>query len=434
MKKKATVKDYDSKSQPNIKAIVVYWDDENKRQRKYFKVKAEAQRWANTLNLQVERYGKQARNLSEADTQDLILAKKYLRDHKVSFIDVVRKYAEATELLKPYKASVDDAINHFIEWNTKKTNSIALRKAIDEYTDALEIDKKSKEHIDKTKQRLKRFMGDFKPSCIVAMIEATEIDKWLNNLTTLEYVKDSDTPQKVRATSKKNISPKTKENYKIALNAFFNYCLRKDYLPKNPIDKVQRITVKTEEPEIYTVNELSYLLHSSAELSQVRLYIALGAFAGLRSIELKRLTWENIHLAEKEIIVDAGMSKTNQRRIVDISDNLLEWLKPYISDKLQGGLLFPSENALRNALDSFKEEKNIAWIHNGLRHSAASYHLAQSQNAPLTAERMGHTVAMLKKHYMGLVRPAEAKKYWNITPKGKSSIIDAVDILKEGIA
>ncbi len=278
-------------------------------------------------------------------------------------------------------------------------------------------------------------MEDFKPSCIVAMIEPNNIEEWLENLTVISYVKKkaSDETGKKKIT-KKELSPLSKNNYRTTLSGFFSYCYRKEYIKTNPIDRVQRNTVKLEEPKIYTVQEISSMLYASKELSLERLYIALGAFAGLRVSELLKVTWDKIHFAEKEIILDASITKTNQRRIVEISDNLLEWLKPYISEKLKAGLVFKSKCALRTALEKFRQANNITWIDNGLRHSSASYHLAQSQNANLTAERMGHSVSMLKKHYMGLVRPKEAKTYWNIYPKAKTSVIDASDILKESIA
>ena len=57
------------------------------------------------------------------------------------------------------------------------------------------------------------------------------------------------------------------------------------------------------------------------------------------------------------------------------------------------------------------------WPANALRHSFASYHLAEFKNAAATATELGHTSpAMLYKHYRELVRPDAAAHWWQIAP------------------
>ena len=67
--------------------------------------------------------------------------------------------------------------------------------------------------------------------------------------------------------------------------------------------------------------------------------------------------------------------------------------------------------------DDFRKANNIKWVNNGLRHSAATYYLALTKNAYLTAEQMGHAVDVLKQHYNGLAREKEAIAYFNIESK-----------------
>ncbi len=57
------------------------------------------------------------------------------------------------------------------------------------------------------------------------------------------------------------------------------------------------------------------------------------------------------------------------------------------------------------------------WPFNGLRHSYASYHLAQFKDAARLALEMGHTdTSMIFGHYRELVRTVEAARYWQIEP------------------
>jgi len=63
------------------------------------------------------------------------------------------------------------------------------------------------------------------------------------------------------------------------------------------------------------------------------------------------------------------------------------------------------------------EEAGIQWKHNALRHSFASYRLAQIQNANQVALETGHTVKVLFTNYRELVTPDEAKSWFEIAPK-----------------
>ena len=60
---------------------------------------------------------------------------------------------------------------------------------------------------------------------------------------------------------------------------------------------------------------------------------------------------------------------------------------------------------------------------NGLRHSFASYHAAQFQDAGMLALELGHRdQKLIFAHYRELVRPADARKYWNLRPETTRSI------------
>jgi len=73
-----------------------------------------------------------------------------------------------------------------------------------------------------------------------------------------------------------------------------------------------------------------FLNHSRPEMVP---FLAIGAFAGLRSAEIGRLDWSEVHLADKFIEIKAAKAKTASRRIVPISGNLAKWLKPHAKDE-----------------------------------------------------------------------------------------------------
>src|SRR5262245_14420515 len=71
--------------------------------------------------------------------------------------------------------------------------------------------------------------------------------------------------------------------------------------------------------------ELAKLLQKADDPETV-LYLALGAFTGLRSAELVRLEWHDINFERGHIIVGKEKSKTATRRLVPISPNLMQWI------------------------------------------------------------------------------------------------------------
>ena len=142
-------------------------------------------------------------------------------------------------------------------------------------------------------------------------------------------------------------------------------------------------------------------------------YVAIGLFAGIRTAEIERLDWKEIDLEAKTIEVTAEKSKARKRGIVDMSENLVAWIKPYAK---KSGAVAPSSPDWHFG-EVRKLTKIEAWPKNAMRHSAASYHLALHKNAALTANLLRHeNTRTLFAHYRELVKPKDAELYWKIEP------------------
>jgi integrase len=141
--------------------------------------------------------------------------------------------------------------------------------------------------------------------------------------------------------------------------------------------------------------------------------LAIGAFAGLRDAEIKRLDWSEVDLARGHIEVKAAKAKSARRRIVPIQPNLAAWLRPYTG---RTGRVAPSSP--RRKLVRVRAMAGLAkWPGNGLRHSFASYRMAATHDAPRVSAELGHTSPqMLYSTYRELVLPGEAERYWKIEP------------------
>ena len=83
-------------------------------------------------------------------------------------------------------------------------------------------------------------------------------------------------------------SPVSFNNYRARLGVLFGYGVRHGYLEKNPCELIEPMPIVDRPPEIFTVDELTWLLeHAGREVLPL---IAIGAFAGIRTAELVRLS------------------------------------------------------------------------------------------------------------------------------------------------
>src|SRR5205814_4833175 len=110
------------------------------------------------------------------------------------------------------------------------------------------------------------------------------------------------------------------------------------------------------------------------------------------------------------IRITPDIAKTKDVRQIVIQPNLAAWLKRYPIEKFP--ILPP------NAFDAVQEvRKKFAIGHDVLRHTFISMHVAKFRSMGDTALQAGNSEAMVKKHYLNLVTPAEAREFWQILPK-----------------
>jgi len=221
---------------------------------------------------------------------------------------------------------------------------------------------------------------------------------------------------------------KNRNNYANAVTTLFRFAKRAGYLAADrstAADSLVRAKYTGGEIEIYTPTELGVILERvQAFRPDLLPFIAIGAFAGVRTAELARMTWANVDWEQGFIEVSANEAKTAQRRHVPIQPNLAAWLKPY---RHQDGPICPAgrfQLAARKLLETRVELSSgeslsgIGWKHNALRHSYGSYRLPVTKSAAELALEMGNSPSRVFRHYRQLVTPKQAEEYWAIMPAG----------------
>ncbi len=305
-------------------------------------------------------------------------------------------------------SKLEEAAKYFAERN-KKVTAKPIAALVADLLKTKETRGASPRYLQDLRYRLNRFAADFNKQ--VGDVTTGELQHWLDE---------------------QGLSAQGFKNYRTVLNLFFEFAVARGNAYDNPVGGVEKVKVKSGEIAIYTPLEMTRLLAAaSPEFLPVLL---LGGFAGLRSAEIERLTWESIQLAERHIVVGATASKTASRRIVPIAENLALWLAPYggCTGKIWRGqhdALYEAmlETAAATESDRDGEQRTkhqlpIKWKKNALRHSYASYRFSQLLDAGRVAGELGNSASVVHKHYRELVRPADAVKWFGIVPDTAANV------------
>lgn len=243
--------------------------------------------------------------------------------------------------------------------------------------------------------------------------------------------------------------PKTQRGYLGALVELFNYAVRHvQCLAKSPLAKVDgKLPIKLpkltkKEPAIFTVEQIQRLFTTALNeqesgldraTGQVRLmpvyrrllgFLALATFAGIRPFELVRLEVSAIDLDSALVPLDAKVTKTNDRRVVELPPNCVAWLRQWRKEFPDSPRVAPpSWDRLMKGLRA--KAKLRPWPHDVLRHCFASYfHSTHGDKAKLQ-NQMGHSESedTLDRHYRAVRLPdgrpmtrAFAADFWKIAP------------------
>lgn len=197
------------------------------------------------------------------------------------------------------------------------------------------------------------------------------------------------------------------------LSTLFNFAVRRGYMLADPCIRLEAVTVTRPSPAVLTVEQTKKCLTWLRANPRLFGWFVLSTFAGLRPEEAEKTTWADISFDEQWIRVEAQTTKVRQRRVVYPLPMVFGWLK--LVKKARKPLPV-GRNVRSNHLEKLRAVIGWKeWKKDVTRHSCASYWLSATGNASVVATALGHTEAMLRKHYMALVTKADAEKFWKLT-------------------
>ena len=258
-------------------------------------------------------------------------------------------------------------------------------------------------------KRLENFAGEFK--CNIGDVTARDIENYISEVSG---------------------EGRTQFNYGRLIRTLFNFAEKRSYLPRdsNPFEKIDLDYLDDSEIEIFTPQELRLILSNAR--SEMIPFLAIGAFAGLRHMEIRRLDWSEV--GTDYITVQKGKAKTRSRRLVPVQPNLEKWLTPY---RKESGPVIQFEHVskqlawLVDDINSAQEKdaaenkmeapRKFNWKHNALRHSFITYRIAVTKDENLTACEAGNSPKMIHGNYRALATEEVGKEWFKIEPYSQPS-------------
>ena len=205
-----------------------------------------------------------------------------------------------------------------------------------------------------------------------------------------------------------------------ALSKFFVECEKYGYCSKNPCHLIEPPrNVKAPNREYLSAEDTAKLMRCAEESGNrdAILFLALGLFGGLRPSEAFRMDEKHINLDTGYIYITADITKTHsfKERRFKIEPTLMAWLKRYYEEGKP--IRYKTLETLTYAVGTIFKKAGVKKTGDVLRHSAATYRYALTNNSAETAAIMGHSEGIAMLHYRGLATKEEAQRYFAIMPR-----------------
>lgn len=183
------------------------------------------------------------------------------------------------------------------------------------------------------RQRLTSLTDSIDPDTPLSEIQTWHLDLWLSQLSDRQVIYE----QHIHRTPihGRGLSPATIHGYVRAVKTFFNWLLKRRFLPTNPAAALQLPPLPQQPPKHATATEVKALLkrarrQSHRNYAAVRLLIA----SGIRIGGLTRLHLNNLNLEERSLLVrEKGRGGSRKSRLVPIDPSTAEAIARYIRER-----------------------------------------------------------------------------------------------------
>ena len=397
---------YIRKNGSEVQQYCVSYYEAGRRVRRNFASIDEAKAFAEKQARAIDRGEREAARFTGDDARTLATAKTLVRETGLSIVEVCRQFVAARKKLPQSMTlvqAVEDCVARCVTIERKTVAEAAVEFLTAKAEDGCSA----------------RYLKALHSSLAPGMGKLLRARNTFCSAFGTQYI-DTITSAAIDCWLRARVSGlRSRRNMILTIRTFFTFARSKGFLPKNqptPADDVAlpRISVP-DENAIFTPEEMVVMLLGSAQkqpAGEVVIFLALGGFAGLRTAEILRLDWSSVQLSTGYIVIRARDAKTSRRRLIPISPNLAEWLKPLA---LPSGSLFEKSRP-EERVHAYAKSIGVKWKQNGLRHSFISYRVAQTQDLAKVALEAGNSPAICERNYRELVTAESAAKWFSVVP------------------
>jgi integrase len=387
----ARVKIYTMNRRDGYPEFTLAWKQAGRRRTRSFASMEEARMIAQQTSVRLANGWNAADEATRRDIDLLRHCERVAKDHGVTLAAAIDEWASARKAVG--EIPISDAVR-FYQANRK---DLLIRRTLaqvaEEFIESRRANGSSEIHVRNCRDYLGRLTGQVKAD--IADVTTADLNGFLRN--------------------QKTLGPVSRNSLRGTIVSMFRFAKRQGYLHRDR-DTVADMTESCKVPEaeitIFTPEEMRrMLLASHARLLPV---LAIGAFAGIRTAEIRRLHWEDIKWDRGHIEIAGRKAKTASRRLVPLAENLKAWLAPWRD--AAGGIVSASD--VSGALCDVAVKAGVpgGWRRNALRHSYISYRVAKTGDVPRTALEAGNSPEMIFRHYRQVVDGQSAEEWFGIMP------------------
>jgi integrase len=364
------------------------------RERKTFGKLSVARREAKLVLGRLAVNGHDAAELSTADMESYVVAKKFIEPTGLPLHLCAETFAQAHAKLAGRGVSIPDAVDFYLEFHRDGAAGRTFPELVADFAAGRQSMGVAGDYVQNIKRQLGRLAATY-PGRKLPVFRTPDLDQWLGSQTW---------------------QPVTKNDVRKICITFGNWAKANGYLPTDRPTEFDGMRTYKEPPTkvaIYSAADLRTILDTvGADLPALLPWVACAAFIGARVSELAMLRWENINFERGFIEVASHKVRTKARRLVPLHDALRAWLLP--RRQKEGPITGYADP--RAAFGRVMEATKVKLQDNGFRHSYITYRVAQINDTARVALEAGNSPDVIFAHYRELVAPDEALAWFSVVP------------------
>ena len=197
-----------------------------------------------------------------------------------------------------------------------------------------------------------------------------------------------------------------RSTYFRSLSAFYQWMMRTERIARSPTLRMISPPTPESKPRPLPIEDLTEAIRC-AKTREMRAWLALAAFAGLRAGEVARLRREDVRPRATPPTIEVVNGKGGKDRTVVVGPVLLHELGPFMSRR--GRLWDTSPREVSRLASAHFADLLMPWTLHNARHFYGTGIYRASHDIRLTQELMGHSSPATTAIYAAVDRDAAAK-------------------------